>query len=817
MAITQWASELQDDIRFALRQMRRAPTFTVVAVATLAFGLGANGAMFSLVDATLLRPLPFRHPDRLVSVWETSESASRDDVSPVNAADWEERSQLFDNIAGFIPNVGAMVMASDDGIALTVPRQWVTQGVFDALEIQPVVGRTFSPEDEQREANVVLLSEAFWRARFAGDRDVVGRELRLDGAPYTVVGVLPEEAQMVGRTSMWALTTFDNTPALRGSHFLQVVGRLKPDVTLDDGAAELSTIAGELALQFPDTNAGRGAKLEPLRQTLIQDDLRWTSLLFIGVVSFVLLICCANVASLLMARASVRSRELAIRSVLGAGRSRVVRQLLTESLVLAVLGGALGIALGAAILEAAPSVIPAALLQAAVALSFDWRVVGFCATAALFVGLLFGLAPAWRAASLTSTRVISSEGRSVTVSGGLLRQLLVVGEVATAVVLVFGAGLLLRTLIAVDTVDRGYRADSVLTMLVDPLGRRYPTPERLLGFYDTVEREVRGVPGVAAVGWATTLPMGDSIAGSWSFEIVGDPPENAAARPSADLQIVSTTYFDALDLPLLSGRRFDDHDTADRVPVCIVNEALVQKHLSGRSPIGRQIAVRPADEPQAEAESLEIVGVARQVKARPDEQQALLQIYVPLNQAPIDDIYMFVRPEVGPAAALSRQVRAAIGRVDKEQLVTVDEVTTLESIARDATGRHRLRAVIVATFAVLALLLAMVGVFGVLTYSVQQSLRDLAMRRALGATTGDLARLVVRSAAKVVVSGAVIGLLLSALFGRLLTSMLFGVEALDPATFLGVLLVLTLSAALSLVGPAWRAIRIDPAIALRDS
>jgi putative ABC transport system permease protein len=406
-------------------------------------------------------------------------------------------------------------------------------------------------------------------------------------------------------------------------------------------------------------------------------------------------------------------------------------------------------------------VIPPGLLPASVTLAFDPRVVGFCAAAALLVGLFFGLAPAWRAAELTSPQAIASESRSAAVGGGRLREVLVVAEVATAVVLVFGAGLLLRTLVAVDGVDRGYRAEGVLTMMVDPLGARYPSPEALLGFYDAIEREVRAVPGVGGVAWASTLPMGDSIAGDFSIEVVGDPLPDEALRPTADLQIASATYFGTLDLPVVAGRSFDGRDRGDTVPSCMVNEELARRHLPGRSPIGRQLALRPASQPQAEARSCEIVGVARQVKGRPDERQALLQVYVPLAQAPIDDVYLLVRPASGRAEALTGAVRAAIGRIDKEQLVSVRDVATLDDVARGATGRHRLRAVMVGTFAGLALLLAMVGVFGILTYSVQQRIGDFAMRRALGATTRDVARLVAAGAARVIVTGAVIGLAVS--------------------------------------------------------
>jgi len=817
MRVTEWTDELRNDVRFALRQLAHAPAFALVAVATLAIGIGANSAIFALVDATLLQPLPFPEPDRLVLVWEQTEGSQRSGASPLNVADWNERNQTFERLAGFSAGVGGMVMAGADGTAETVPRQWVRAGIFDVLGIKPVVGRTFQAEDDRQLAQVVVLSEAFWRARFGADPGVIGTDVRLDGDPYTIVGVVPEEAQLLGRASIWALMAFQPRPQLRRSHFLAVIGRLKPGVTLAAARSDLSAVADGLAKEFPETNQGRGVGLEPLRDDLVGRDLRRTSVLFLGVVGFVLLLCCANVANLLMARASVRARELATRAALGAGRLRIVRQLVTESLVLSVIGGALGVAVGAAILQVAPSVIPQGLLPAAVTLSFNLDVVVFCLAAALGVGLLFGIAPAWQATGFSTARAINAEIRTTTGRGGWLRGLLVAGEVATAVLLLFGAGLLLRTLIAVDTVDRGYRADEVLTMMVDPLGAKYPEPQDLILFFDAIDREIATIPNVRGATWASTLPMGDSVLGDVTFEVVGAPPATDSQRPTADYAVVSPSYFATLDLPIVAGRAFDDHDTLDNAGVSIVNEAFAERYLQGRSPIGARIVLREADAPESKGIVKEIVGVARQVKRRPDEVEPLVQVYVPLAQSPVDDIYLLVRPSSGSAEALTGPVRAAIGRVDKEQLVSVRDIMTLEDLAWDVTGRHRFRAVMVVTFAVLALVLAMVGVFGILAYSVQQRAKDLAVRRALGATTGDVLRLIVVSALKVVGAGVVVGLGLAAVLGRLVTTMLFGVTPLDPTTFALVTLVLALTAAIAIAGPAWRAARIDPAAELRSA
>ncbi|MGH9218409.1 MAG: ABC transporter permease [Vicinamibacterales bacterium] len=810
--------ELRQDVLFAVRQLRSTPAFTIVAASTLALGIGANSAIFALVDATLLRPLPYSEPERLVTIWETSATTPRGFASPPNMMDWESRGRTFEKIAGYTPSMGNMVMSGSDGHALTVSRQWVSAGIFDVLGVPPIAGRTFSAEDEQQRASVVVLSEGLWETRFNRDPGIVGQEIRLDGGLWRVVGIMPKTFEILGRTSMWAMRPFINMPPrARAAYQLQAVARLKPGVGVEAAQSDLAAVAEGLAREYPEFNQGRSVTVEPLRDTMIGSDLRTTSMLFLGVVGFVLLICCANVANLLLARATARTRELAVRSALGAGRRRIIRQLLTESVVLSLIGGVLAVALGAAILRVAPVLIPDGLLPAAVALSFDARVVAFCAAASLLVGVVFGLAPAFQATSFSSPEVMGSDSRTTTGGGGRLRNLFVVSQVATAVLLLFGAGLLLRTLIAVSSYDRGYRAESVLSMLVDPLGPTYPTPETLQQFYDQVEAEVRAVPGVADVGWSSGLPLGESIFGEYPFhyEIVGDAPVDAARKPTTAFQIVNPTYFSTLELPIVAGRTFDARDARGRPRVAIVNEAFA-RGLGGRNPIGLQVSFKPVDAAPGDKPAIaEIVGVARQVKFRPDESQDYVQIYVPLAQDLIGDVLMLVRSRTGRADALTPAVRGAISRIDKQQLVSVAEITTLEDVEWAATGRHRFRAVMVASFAALAVTLAMVGVFGILAYSVQQRMKDFGVRRALGATTNDVMSLVISNAARLIGVGAVAGLVLAAVFGRLISSMLFGVEPLDAATFGLVTIVLLITAAAAIAGPAWRAARIDPAAVLR--
>jgi putative ABC transport system permease protein len=817
MRMSLWLEELADDLKVAFRQLKASPSFMLLAVLTLALGIGANSAIFALVDATLLRPLPYADPDRLVSLWEKGATIERSYVSPLNMIDWGARGHSFEKIAGFTPTVGGMVMAGADGNAETVSRQWVSAEIFDVLGVTPIAGRNFTVDDDAKQTHVIVISEGFWRTRFNADPSIVGREIRLDGSLWTVVGILPGDFRLLGQPSIWAMRPITNLPpGARGAYVLQVVGRLRPGVSLKAAEADLAAVATALAHEYPQTNKGRGVSIQPMHDSLVGHELRLTSMLFVGVVGFVLLICCANVANLLLARATVRKRELAVRSALGAGRRRIVRQLLTESVVLSLLGGAVGMIGGAAILRVAPSLIPEGLLPAAVTLTFDVRVVAFCAIAAFLVGLIFGVVPAWKATDFSSAEVLGSDSRTMARTGGKVRGLLVIGEVATAVLLLFGAGLLLRTLLAVDSFDRGFRAQSVLSMLVDPLGSKYPTPESLQQFYDQIEAEVAAVPGVANVGWADTLPLDFFDAGGLSFEIVGDPPVEQSQRPTVEYQVVSPTYFSTLDLPILSGRPFDKRDARDGVQVCIVNEAFARS-LRGRNPIGLRVALRSAGSPDEKPTVREIVGVARQVKGRPDEVKDFVQVYVPMAQDLSDDMFLVVRPKSGRAEALAPSIRAAISRVDTEQLVSVRNVMTLEDIAWTATSRHRFRAVMVVAFAALALVLALVGVVGILAYSVQQHVRDFGVRRALGATTSDVLRLVISDAVRVVATGVAIGLALSAASGRLIQTMLFGVSPLDLPTFALVTIVLGVTAALAIVGPAWHAARIDPAVALRNT
>jgi putative ABC transport system permease protein len=818
MRLTNWLEEMRSDVRLAVRHLIAAPGFTLVAALTIALGVGINSAIFALADAALMRPLPFGQAERLVMLWERTLTASRTGVSPLNMRDWIAQSESFDGIAYVQRGMGGgPLLTAPDGSIETAERQSTSANFFDVLKVVPVVGRTFKPEDDGPSPRVVLLGESVWRRRFGGDPSIVGRAVRLNGQPYTVVGVVADAVQFSRPAEIWTLSPpFPDVPALRAMRAFEVVARLKSGVTIAQAQAELGVIAERLARQYPEAN-GMGVVVEPIRAGIVGRDLRSTSIFLLGVVAFVLLLCCANVANLLLARATSRAREIAVRSALGAESRRIVRQLLTESLVLATFGGALGLGAGAVILRVAPALIPAGLLPAAVIPAFDTRVVLFGLAAMLIVGVVFGVGPAWQATRTSLVTVMSSDSRSVTGTGRRLRSLLVAAEVAAAVLLLSGAGLLLQTVLTLVSHDTGYRSasDSVLTLDFSVgTGRnsRYPSDEAINQFYQAVSREVGALPEVRRVGWASSLPYGTSELGRWRFEITGDPHVDGGDRPSAEYTTADPGYFTTLDLPIVSGRGFNERDTLRSVPVCLVNEAFVRRYFKDRHPIGARLSLTaPVDGP---TQTREIVGVVRQTSGQPDAAEELVQVYAPLAQFPTGDVYMVVQPSAGDAQSLTPLVRRVVARIDPDVPVRRDR--TLDTLSIESTAGYRFRAQMVGTFAIIALALAMVGVFGVLAYTVQQRHREIGVRIALGATSARVMWMVFRDAGRMIATGAIVGIVLAGFSGRLISAFLFGVDPLDPLTFASVPMVILLTATVAAAAPAWRASRINPVDAFRS-
>jgi putative ABC transport system permease protein len=688
----------------------------------------------------------------------------------------------------------------------------VTTAFFDVLGIKPIAGRTFVPDDAIPQPTVVVVSERFWRSRLNGDENTVGRVIHLDGQPLTIIGVVPASFQILFPADIWTPFPPRRTPEQRRQHYMQVIARLRPGATIDQARSDMDVVAQDIARISPETNKGWRVTIEPLRNALVSGEVRSTSLVLGGVVAFVLLMACANVANLLLARGIGRAREMAVRAALGASSQRLARLLLTESLVLALIGGAAGLALSWVALRVAPAIVPPGLMPEGIPLEFDLRVALFATALTCLTGVLFGMAPAWHAARTPLGQSLAAGGRASIGGVGRLRAVLAVGEVAGAVLLLAGAGLLIRTLASVYAEDPGYRGDSVLTMNVSLPLSRYPDQKNALIFFRRAEAALAAIPGVQSVGLVDNLPLDGWDIGQ-GIEIVGGPPIDASNRKSAHYQITTPRYFETVGIRLAKGRGFTDRDIETSPPVCVVNEEFVRRFLDGREPLGAIVKVANMAPGNAPTIPREIVGVIKQVAIAAGDKDKAPEIYVPMEQN-VWYASSIALKTAGPPATYTTAVRAAIAGIDKDQPVT--RVRTMDEVAAEATQGQRFRAALVSTFAGIALVLAAVGIFGVLTFSVRERTRELGVRVALGATTTDILRLVVGSGLRIAISGVVIGLAAAAVMTRTLASLLFGVTPLDPVTFVAAPVVLVTTALVACVAPAIRAVRVDPAVTLRQ-
>ena len=816
MRVTRWLDELTSDVRFALRTLNRSPTFSIGAVLTLALTVGVNGAVFALADATILRPVPFPHPEQLVMLHEQTPASARGTVAPFEFDLWSQRNRTFESMAAIA--LGNRAVRGMDGNAEQIPAQTVGTRLFDVLGVKPILGRTFLPADDRLNADAVVLAEPFWRSRFGADPAVVGRQLEMDGQRYTIVGVVPASAQVQTRSSVWTvLTTTTMRSPIGVAHYLRVIGRLRSDQTIQTASADMDTVAKTIARERPELNKDRGVALEPLGDALVGRDLRLTSLLLAGLVALVLLTGCANIANLLLARASVRTPEFTMRGALGAGRRRLIRQMLTESLVLSAVGGIFGVVVAAAILRAAPSLLPAEVLPVTVSLASDARVVAFCAGVTVVVAMMFGIAPAWHAAGASLSHGMGG-GRVTSGLGARFRGLIVATELAVAMFLLCGAGLLGRSLLALERVETGSGADEALTMAVNlpfvPPGGdvRYATPAARWRFFESVEREVGRVSSVRSVAWGSVMPL-DGWQMSMGFDIAGKPPRPEALKDDARYHAVSAAYFQTLGIPVLGGRAFDERDGPQGKPTCIVNEAFVRRFLPSGDAVGKRLVIRGLTTGGGPLPVREIVGVVRQVREQPDEIEAQPHIYIPLAQDPGWAATLVVRPRAGRAESLTADVRAAIARVDRDRPVT--KVRSLAGIGREATARPRLRAVVVGAFAALGLGLGALGVFAVIAYSIEQRMQEFGVRMAFGATSSDVVRNVLAGATRVTFVGIATGVVGVFLVSRWIGSFLFGIQALDPTTFAAAGAVLAMTSIVATLTPAWRAAKADPVSLLR--
>jgi putative ABC transport system permease protein len=798
------------DLRYGFRTLLRNPGFCVVAVLALALGIGPNTAIFTMVNAVLLQPLPVPEPDRVVMIWGTLLKSGFDQM-PVSAADyldWKRQARSFDHMsAAFaIPEYGLNVSGAGD--PERVPAALASQEFLPALGIKPIVGRNFLPEEDRPGGPpAALISHAFWQRRFHSDPTAVGRKLTVDGIPRTITGVVPHELGEMVAADLWLPTAIDPNNPERQNHNYGIVARLKPGVTVAQARAEMIVIARRLESAYPASNTGWGITLFPMAE-MFTGRIRPVLLILLGAVGLLLLIACANLANLLLARAATREKEIAIRGALGAGRSRIVRQLLTESLVLALAGGALGLVLAAWGVRLMRGVVPGMfpMLQH---MRVDLPVLAFTFGISILTGLLFGLVPAWRSAHTDlNTTLKEAAGRSESAGGShRIRSFLLASEVALAVLLSVSAGLLLRSFLRVTDVNPGLRTANILTMNLSLPEVKYDTPLKRANFYKNLIERLDALPGVRSSGAVLFLPLRVSILsfriGVSSFTIEGRPPVTQDRQPEADYRIATPGYFNTMGIALRQGRLFDQHDDLDAKRVALVNEAMVRKHFAHENPLGKRIVM---------GQPLEIVGVVANAKLYGLDAPVEPAIYVPHMQRPADSMGVVVRT-AGDPAAMASAVRREILKMDPGQ--PVSNVRTMQTVLSDSLMLRRVSMMLLSVFASLALTLATVGIYGLTAYSVSRRTHEIGLRVALGASQSQILRLVVGCGLATSLIGAGIGVAAAFALTRGLSGMLYGVTATDPLVFAGVPLLLVAVSALASYVPARKATRIDPLAALR--
>ena len=809
---------LWQDVRYGLRMLAKNPGFALVAILTLALGIGANTAIFSVVNAVLLRPLPFPQPDRLVAIsgidFRNNEKGRA--LSYPDFADLRAQSQTLESAAAYGQATFTLTGA---GEPVHLKAESVSAALFTVLRAMPLLGRTFASTEDQPGTRVVVLSHALWKSHFAGDPDVPGRSIKLDGQMYTVVGVMPPEFQFPidsGPRDLWTtmavnmVTQGSDEPMTseRGSHFLGAIGRLKPGVTLGQANADAASIGASLQKQFPDTNGHLSMGLQPEIAALV-GDVRPVLVLVLGAVGFLLLIACANAANLLLARAASRQREMAIRASLGAGRNRITRQLLTESVLLSLGGGMLGLLLamwGTRLFATLPSLGIPRLASA----ELDFRVLAFTMVVSLFTGVLFGLAPALYSLRFDLFRSLKEGGRTATEGTGhsRLRSLLVSAEVSLAVVLLIGASLLVESMFHLLHASPGFEPQGVLTFNIDLPDVRYGKPQQSADFFLQLLNRIRAVPNVKSASGVLPLPLSDEVIRT-TFEIEGRPVPKSE-EPRTHFRSVGLDYFQTMHIPLLAGRDFTPRDNRDSSPVVIINQSLARQFFPNEDPIGKRI--KPGVSASGPEKMCEIVGVVGDVKHRNLWRSPDPESYVPYDQVPIGQMYVVVRAD-GDPLALMPAMRDQVKSMDTE--LAVYNGRTLDDYVAASVAQRRFTSLLLEVFAGAGLLLAVVGLFGVMSYTVSQRMHELGVRIAVGAEKADILRLILKHGMRMTLAGTVIGLLGTLALSGVLKSQLFGITPTDPLTFLGVALVLLLVALAACYIPARRATRVDPLVALR--
>ncbi|HXU38902.1 MAG TPA: ABC transporter permease [Blastocatellia bacterium] len=803
------------DIRYGLRTMRKTPGFTAVAVIALALGIGANTAIFSVVNALLLKPLPYKDAERLVLIWHTYPKLKLDQAS-VSAPSYVEYRDMTRSFDGVATATEWSVNLTGAGEPERLQGARVSYNLFSTLGVLPVAGRSFLSEEDQPGKNrVVVLSYGLWQRRFGGDPGLVGRTIMLDGNSYDVVGIMPKGFVFMIEVDLFTPIAFTPEQLAANNHgneYLICVARMKPGVSFAGAAAEMNSVADELRPQFYGPNWG--ITVIPLREQLI-GSFRTALYILLAAVGCVLLIACANVANLLLARASARHKEIAVRTALGACRSRIVRQLLTESVLLAALGGALGLLLAFLGIRLLVLGVPEDITGFIVGwkdISISTPVLGFTFGVSMLTGIVFGLVPALHASKPDLNESLKEGGRGGTEGRqrNLIRSSLVVAEVAIAMVLLVGAGLLIRSFMRLQQVSPGFNPANVLTMQLSLPRSKYADKPQIATFFDQLVQRVSTLPGVQSAAVGTNLPMAnDGWNASFAVENLQVGPDEPS--PHGDPHRISPDYFAAMGIPLLRGRFFTNADSKDSLPVAIVDQTLAEQYWPDQDPIGKRIAAF-FEGPSSQPHWREIVGVVGHVKQYGLDGKSKVQYYFPQTQSTQNSMYLVLRTASDPKAMVAA-IREALDSIDKDQ--PIYKVTTLEQMVANSTSQKRFSMFLLGVFAAVALLLAAVGIYGVMSYAVTQRTHEVGIRMALGAQQRDVLALVVRQGMLMAVIGVGIGLIGAFAATQVMASLLFGVGTHDPLTFAGISLLLGTVALIASFIPARRATRVDPMIALR--
>ena len=802
---------LFQDMRYALRQLRKSPAFTVVAVITLALAVGANTAIFSVVHAVLLESLPIRQIDRLAMVW--GRNPSRGDMQfPISAGDftdWRQKNDVFEDIA---PSFDDEVTLTGSGDPRLVLGYAVAPNYLHILGVEPRIGRGFTEEEAKSGATVAVLSDKFWRDVFHGDPQILGKAITLNAKSYEVIGVLPPAAEYPPRTELWfpmALTS----PGNYKDRFVRVMGRLKPGVSLADAQVRMNALERQIAAQHADTDAGNETWIEPLRNELT-GGIRTPLLALLGAVGLVLIIACANIASLLLMRAAGRRTEVSLRVAIGASRFRLLRQFMCESLMLSLLGGALGVALAFASTRFLLAIFPNGVANLSIpkieAIPINTPVLGFALLITILTGLIFGAAPAMQLANTDPNEALKeARGSTSSIHSSRLRYALVATEIALSMVLLAGGGLMIASFRQVYRADIGFRPDQVLALEVFLPGNRYPEnpPDKRRAFVSNTLERLSRIPGVASVAATNFLPL-SGFWGTTDFTIAGQPQPDNTSKPQADNRMITPGYFATMGIGLLRGRDFTDADRPDTEKVAIVNPTLAKHYFGGADPIDKFLELGDTAHP----DRWRIVGVVADVKAFGPEEEAHADLYRPLAQIPFPLLSFLVRT-TGDPASLLKSAQRAIWDVDKDQ--PIFDAMPMRMLATQSITLRRTSTILLASFAALALIVAAVGLYGLIAYTVVQRTHEIGVRMALGARRGDVLQQVVRRGMRLVLIGEVVGFALSLLVGRMAASVLYGVSPTDPSALAIALLALTLVALLACFIPALRAIKVDPMVALR--